>query len=174
MTAMQIIFLIVAAVTLGGALMIATSRRMMHTVLWLVLTLMGVAVLFALLQANFFSVVQVLVYIGAIAILILFGVMLTRRSMVDAGDSLVRKNWWVVAVVIALLFAAIVISIQPWGAAHTPLVELMEFKEPISDLGEALVDPAAYLIPFEVSSVLLLAVMVAAIYIAVDRKGGKS
>jgi len=50
----------------------------------------------------------------------------------------------------------------------------MEFKEPISDLGEALVDPAAYLIPFEVSSVLLLAVMVAAIYIAVDRKGGKS
>ncbi|HNS63294.1 MAG TPA: NADH-quinone oxidoreductase subunit J, partial [Anaerolineaceae bacterium] len=113
MTAMQIIFLIVAAVTLGAALMIATSRRMMHTVLWLVLTLMGVAVLFALLQANFFSVVQVLVYIGAIAILILFGVMLTRRSMVDAGESLVRKNWWVVAVVIALLFAAIVISIQP-------------------------------------------------------------
>ncbi|NMD31202.1 MAG: NADH-quinone oxidoreductase subunit J, partial [Chloroflexi bacterium] len=77
MTAMQIIFLIVAAVTLGAALMIATSRRMMHTVLWLVLTLMGGAVLFALLQANFFSVVQVLVYIGAIAILILFGVMLT-------------------------------------------------------------------------------------------------
>ncbi len=114
MTAMQIIFLIVAAVTLGAALMIATSRRMMHTVLWLVLTLMGVAVLFALLQANFFSV-QVLVYIGAIAILILFGVMLTRRSMVDAGESLVHKNWWVVAVVIAMLFAAIVISIQPWG-----------------------------------------------------------
>ena len=61
-------------------------------------TLMGVAVLFALLPANFFSVVQVLVYIGAIAILILFGVMLTRRSMVDAGESLVHKNWWVVAV----------------------------------------------------------------------------
>ncbi len=174
MTISKIIFLIVGAVTLGSALMVVSARRMMHAVLWLILTLMSVAVIFAMLQANFFSVVQVLVYIGAISILILFGVMLTRRSMVDRSESLIRHNWWLAALLLIFVFGMIVISLQPWGLINTPLVAMENFKEPIAALGEKLVDPSGYLIPFEVSSVLLLAVMVAAIYIAVERKGGKS
>ena len=85
MTAMQIIFLIVAAVTLGGALMIATSRRMMHTVLWLVLTLMGVAVLFGtgaylLLKQDLVRVVAGMVLISNAANLFIMSARLSDGS----------------------------------------------------------------------------------------------
>ncbi len=80
-SAAQVIFILVAAVTLFSAVMVVSVRRMMHAALWLIVTLLGVAVLFVLLQAGFFAVVQVLIYIGAIAILIIFAVMLTRQVM---------------------------------------------------------------------------------------------
>lgn len=81
MTPIQIIFLIVALLTLGASVMVVSARRMMHAALWLILTLLGVAVMFATLESGFFTIVQVVVYIGAIAILILFAVMLTRRDL---------------------------------------------------------------------------------------------
>jgi NADH-quinone oxidoreductase subunit J len=85
MTALQIVFLIVAAITAFSAVIMVTTRKMMHAVLWLVLALLGVAVIFATLQASFFAVVQILDYIGAISILIIFSVMLTRKVMEDTG-----------------------------------------------------------------------------------------
>ena len=85
MTAVQIIFILVAAMTLGAALMVVTAKNLIHSALWLVLSLFGVAILYALLQAGFLAVVQVMVYIGAIAILIIFGIMLTRKIAPDSG-----------------------------------------------------------------------------------------
>ncbi len=84
-TSLQVLFLAVAAVTLFSALMVVTTRKIMHAAMWLVLTLLGVAILFALLESRFFVVVQVIVYIGAIAILIIFAVMLTRRVMQETN-----------------------------------------------------------------------------------------
>ena len=81
MTAEQIIFLIVAALTLISAVFVVTSRNLVHAALWLVATLFGVAVIYALLNAGFIAVVQVVVYIGAIAILFIFAVMLTRKDL---------------------------------------------------------------------------------------------
>jgi len=78
MSGEQIFFLIVAAATLIFALRVVTTGNLVHAALWLVATLSGVAVVFALLQASFLAVVQVVVYIGAIAILFIFAVMLTR------------------------------------------------------------------------------------------------
>ena len=69
MTPDQIVFLIVAFVTLSSGLMVVTTRNLVHAALWLVATLFGVAVTYALLNANFLAIVQVVVYIGAIAIL---------------------------------------------------------------------------------------------------------
>ena len=80
MTAEQIIFLIVGAVTLVAGLMVVTVRNLVHAALWLVATLFGVAIIYTLLNASFLAVVQVVVYIGAIAILFIFAVMLTRRQ----------------------------------------------------------------------------------------------
>ncbi len=79
MTIMQIFFLIVGAVILGSALMVVTTGNLIHSVLWLIVTLFGVAVLYAILNASFLAVVQVVVYIGAIAILFIFAVMLTSQ-----------------------------------------------------------------------------------------------
>ena len=85
MTGEQIVFLIVALFTLVSGLLVVTSRNLVHAALWLVSTLFGVAVTYSLLHANFLAVVQVVVYIGAIAILFIFAVMLTRKDMRDQG-----------------------------------------------------------------------------------------
>ncbi len=88
MTALQIIFILVAARTLGAGLMVVTARNLIHSALWLVLALFGVAVLYVLLEAGFLAVVQVVVYIGAIAILIIFAIMLTRKIAPDSRPTL--------------------------------------------------------------------------------------
>ena len=172
MSGLQIVFLIVSAVTLFSAVMVVSVRKMMHAVLWLVLALLGVAIFFATLQASFFAVVQILVYIGAIAILIIFSVMLTRRIMEDSGPQVV-KNWWLPASVSVVLFILLTTFLAGWPGYDTVLTELPVDAENIADFGKALVDPQGFVIPFEVASVLLLAAMIGAIYIAIDSKESK-
>src|SRR5512143_60428 len=107
MTGAQIIFILVALFTLGSGVMVVTSRNLVHAALWLVSALFGVAVTYAFLQASFLAVVQVVVYIGAIAILFIFAVMLTRKDQVDQGPR-ARGGWWIAALVALLLFAGLV------------------------------------------------------------------
>lgn len=169
MTAQQIIFLIVAAFTLGSALMVVTTRNLVHAALWLVSTLFGVAVIYALLNANFIAVVQVVIYIGAIAILFIFAVMLTRRDMRDSGPQL-NSNWWLGAIVATLVFTGLVFLLQGWSGFTGTAADLPSGFDPIGLLGEALVSPEAYVLPFEVASVLLLAALVGAVYVAFNKK----
>lgn len=168
----QIIFLIVAAITLASALMVVTTRKIMHAAMWLVLTLLGVAISFAMLEARFFVVVQVIVYIGAIAILVIFAVMLTRRVMQDTGPQLTR-NWWISALIALLFFSAVVVVISGWDGFYTQTRTAPAGGEDLVQFGQALVDPNTYLIPFEVASVLLLAALIGAVYIAMERKGSR-
>jgi NADH-quinone oxidoreductase subunit J len=169
MSGLELIFIVVAAVTLFSAVMVVTVRNLMHAVLWLILALLGVAVIFATLQASFFAVVQILVYVGAIAILIIFAVMLTRKVMEDSGPQLI-KGWWLPALVAVAVFGLLALFVNSWPGFQTTLSELPVSMENVADFGKALVDPAGYVIPFEVASVLLLAALVGAIYIAIDRK----
>lgn len=169
MSGLQVVFLIVAAVTLFSALMVVSSRKMMHSALWLVLALLGVALLFATLQAGFFAVVQILVYIGAISILIIFTLMLTRKVMDDENPQVI-KGWWLPALMAVLLFGLTAGFLATWGDFNALLNELPADAENLAGLGIALIDPAGYVIPFEVASVLLIAALVGAIYIAVERK----
>ena len=171
MTALQIIFLFVAAVTLASAVMVVSARRMMHAALWLVLALVGVAIIFALLDAGFFAIVQVLVYIGAIAILIIFAIMLTRQAFEDVGPQ-ANRGWWLAALAAVGVFAGLAVIIVSWpGVSATagagPDANL------IINFGKDLVDPNKYVMPFEVASVLLLAALIGAIYASVERKGGQ-
>src|SRR3972149_8823050 len=94
----QTIFSILALVTLLAAVMVVRTRYLVHAALWLVVTLFGVAIMYVLLDAGFFAVAQVLIYIGAIAILFIFAVMLTRRIMQDSGPQQ-NTNWWLALLV---------------------------------------------------------------------------
>jgi len=169
MSGLQVVFLIVAAVTIFSGLMVVSSRKMMHSALWLVLALLGVAVLFATLQAAFFAVIQILVYIGAISILIIFTLMLTRKVMDDENPQVI-KGWWLPALMAVLLFGLTVAFFATWGDFNMMLTELPAGAENLAGLGAAMIDPAGYMVPFEVASVLLIAALVGAIYIAMDRK----
>jgi NADH-quinone oxidoreductase subunit J len=169
MSVMQIIFLVIGAVTLAAAVLVVTTRNMIRAALYLIVTLFGVAVLYVLLSAGFFAVVQVVVYIGAIAILFIFAVMLTRNLIMEKGYA-VNKGWPLALLLAVVLFVGVFLALQGWSGFASTAPELVSDTATIEELGRALVSPDGYVIPFEVASVLLVAAMVGAIYVAWGRK----
>ncbi len=165
MTGAQIVFILVALFTLGSGVMVVTSRNLIHAALWLVSALFGVAVTYAILNATFLAVVQVVVYIGAIAILFIFAVMLTRRDMLDQGPQM-NPNWWLGVILAVLVFAGLFFLLQGWSGLSTTAANIPAGFDSISELGNALTSPNAYVLPFEVASVLLVAALVGAVYVA--------
>jgi NADH-quinone oxidoreductase subunit J len=165
MTGLDIVFLITSIVTLVAALQVVTTPRLVHAALWLVATLFGVAVTFVLLNATFLAVVQIVVYIGAIAILMIFAIMLTRKVMTDTGPQL-NKTWWLSALLGVVLFVGLAMILVNSGAGQIDLPNLAMDVDSVSDLGIALVSPNAYILPFELASVLLLAALIGAIVVA--------
>jgi NADH:ubiquinone oxidoreductase subunit 6 (subunit J) len=170
MTAMQIIFLITAAVMLVSAFLVVTTRNLVHAALWLVVTLFGAAVLFATLNAGFIAVVQVVVYIGAIAILFIFAVMLTRREKSETGAGL-NRGWWMSAVIAVIMFGGLTWLLRGWDGFSKAAPAIPSGFDSVGALAQALVSPEAFVLPFEVASVLLLAALVGAVYIAFQKKG---
>jgi len=169
MTAEQIIFLVVALFTLGSGFMVVTTGNLVHAALWLVSTLFGVAVVFALLNAGFLAVVQVVVYIGAIAILFIFAVMLTRKDMRDQGPQM-NRGWWAGALIAVLVFAGLLFLLQGWNGLSKTASDIPSGFDAVAELGNALVSPNEFVLPFEVASVLLVAALVGAVYVAFNRK----
>ncbi len=169
MTPEQLIFIVVGAVTLIAALSVVTSRNLIHSALWLILALFGVAIFYVLLNAGFFAVVQVVIYIGAIAILFIFAAMLTRRVMQDTGPQS-NSNWWIGALIALLLLAGLAFILINWQGFTTPESDLANQADRLSQLGLALVSPDQYLLPFELASVLLVAAMIGAIFVSGEKK----
>ena len=155
--AVIVAFYVMAAITLISALMVAMVRDLVHAVLFLILSFIGVAGLYITLSADFVAVVQVLIYAGAISVLMLFAIMLTPRSGRDnAGVSFKAP----ISVVSGLIGATIV-----FVALKTEWVTSGEegnsSENTAAEIGRALLDP--YVLPFEVASVLLVVAMVGAI-----------
>ena len=169
MTGEQITFLVVALFTLGSGFMVVTTGNLVHAALWLVSTLFGVAVTYAVLDAAFLAVVQVVVYIGAIAILFIFAVMLTRKDMRDQGPQM-TKNWWFGALLSVSTFGGLYFLLQGWSGLSKTAAAIPSGFDAVAELGNALVSPTAYVLPFEVASVLLVAALVGAVYVAFNRK----
>ena len=165
MTPLQIIFLLTGAVILIAAIMVVAARNLVHAALWLIVSLFGVAVLFVLLEAGFLAAVQVVLYIGAIAILIIFAIMLTRRVMQDAGPQ-TNQQWWLSALIAAALFGVLI-----WAFSQVayPLANAPVPDNSLVMLGSSFVDPNQYALPFEVASVLLLVALVGSIVIAGEK-----
>jgi NADH-quinone oxidoreductase subunit J len=95
----QIAFVVIAATMLVSAFGVVAARTVFVSALWLVLSFVGVAGLYVLLGAGFLAMIQLLVYVGAISVLILFVIMLTRDVM---GDHPQRNRQWVLAAILAL------------------------------------------------------------------------
>jgi NADH-quinone oxidoreductase subunit J len=169
MTGEQFVFLIVAIFTLVAGLLVVTSRNLVHAALWLVATLFGVAVTYGLLNANFLAVVQVVVYIGAIAILFIFAVMLTRKDIRDQGPQM-NRNWWAGALLALLTFGGLLFLVQSWSGVSMIAKAIPQGFDAVTELGNVLTSPDAYVLPFEIASVLLLAALVGAVYVAFNRK----
>jgi NADH-quinone oxidoreductase subunit J len=170
MSAERVVFLLTAAVILCSGVMVVTARKLIHAALWLVAALFGVAILYAILEAGFLAVVQVVVYIGAIAILFIFAVMLTRRELRDQGPQ-TRSSWPVAALLGMLVLAGLVFLILVQPGTGRAAAALPEGLDSVRALGHALVSADAYLLPFEAASVLLLAALVGAVFVATtDRK----
>ena len=158
-----IVFVIFTVMAVGGALGVALSPNLFHGALFLVLSFAGVVGYYVLLNAGFLAGVQLLVYIGAIAILILFAVMLTRGLMAKRQKQL-NQQWWIVAPVGVLIF--LVLAVVLWRV-EWPVASEQALASPnisISQLGQALLGP--YVIPFEVASVLLLVALIGAVILA--------
>jgi len=160
---LPIIFAILSLIVLGAALMVVTNRNIFHSALYLILTFIGVAGLYVLLEAEFLAAVQILIYVGAVAVLILFAIMLSGRTFREPSRQL--NEQWPLAAIFAVLFfgvLAYVLLRVPWAT-----VEAAVPANYLVNLGQDLMGP--YLLPFEVASVLLLVAMIGAILIARER-----
>ncbi len=162
MSVVEVLFLLLGAIAVGSALLVVTTRNTVHAALWLVVTLGSIAGVFLLLAAEFVAWVQVLIYVGAVVVLLLFALMLTRAP---TGS---QPNLSVGRVVPAALVALLV-----GGLLGTTVVA--GFSEARIDLDNAVVGSAQttgatifekWVLPFEVLSVLLLSALVGAIVLS--------
>jgi len=170
---LQIIFIVISFLTLLMAWVVVTNRNLFHAALALMGSFLGVAGIYVLLDAGFLAAAQLLVYIGAISILMIFAIMMTRRLM-QTEETPFNSQWVVSGVVSLILFAVIayvVLQVWPWqpgeqafGAA--PQVSDAVLQESVIQLGTALVSVDQFVLPFELASVLLLAALVGAIVVA--------
>jgi NADH-quinone oxidoreductase subunit J len=160
------VFFVLSAVTLIGAWIVITNRNLYRAALGMVLSFFGVAGLYALLNAGFLAVVQVLIYVGAISILIIFVIMLTRQVM--NRQTVQHNTQWFISLVVALaLFGVLGYTLTFRAGNHWMVSSSGVPQKPIEMLGEALV--TTYALPFEVASVLLLVALVGAIVIAREK-----
>lgn len=164
MTYEEFIFYVVAAATVIGALGVVVARNVVHSALFLILALLGVAAVFILLSAEFLAIVQVLIYGGAVVILVLFAMMLTRvRDMPQALDGPQRP---VAALAAGAFLATSVLAVvaTDWPG-ETEEITVVPFRE----LGDALF--RNWMVPFEVASLVLLVALVGAIILARSEEG---
>lgn len=160
--AAQIAFFSLAALTLIPALCVVRARSIVHAGFWLLPCFVGVAGLYAALDAHFFFVVQLLIYAGAILILVLFALMLTRDTMNPSVSQTNRMSLMggLLCAILGLA-SAVMLSRQPWPDTDgQPLDVAGQTKA----LGDALI--GLYAIPFEVASLLLLAALIGAVVLA--------
>lgn len=152
-------FGVVAAIILISGLFVVRSRNLIHAVLWLAVTLLGTAALYAMLDAPFLAGVQVLTYVGGVVTLTIFGVMVTRRhdGPVAAAENASNERGFIAAVA---LFAVLAIAIWKTPLPPSPAPA----PTTTTQLARALLDD--HLLAFEAVSLLLLAAIVGAVVLA--------
>jgi NADH-quinone oxidoreductase subunit J len=165
----NVVFAVMAVFMIAAAIRVVTTKNIVHAALWLVIVLGGVGINYLLLQAEFVAVTQFLVYLGAIIVLFLFGIMLTRAPLGVADDLDNDQRW------IGLGAAGLLLVVVGYALIETFGNDKLDFRayETVAEANtngrtQAVADTifGQYLIPFEMISVLLLAALIGAIVLA--------
>ncbi|MEV7126517.1 NADH-quinone oxidoreductase subunit J [Streptomyces sp. NPDC093260] len=161
-TGVEIAFLLVGLATFGAALVTVTTKQLVHAALWLVVALGGLAVEYLLLTAEFIAWVQVLIYVGSVVVLLLFGLMLTKAPIGRSPDADSPNRW--AALGVAVIAAAALVWVVA-DAFRTTWIDLDGAAAGTTRVtGEYLF--RNWVLPFEALSVLLLAALVGAIVLS--------
>jgi len=156
----NIIFWFFVVLTIASAVMVVTSKNLLYSAVSLLVTFFSVAALYIFLWADFMAGTQVMIYVGGILVLILFGIMLTHRiTSVRISHATVQSGFGAVATI--LILGGLV-----WMIINTPWINIAT-KEPtqtVHDIGVLLMTD--FLLPFEVASVLLLGALIGAAVLA--------
>jgi NADH-quinone oxidoreductase subunit J len=161
LVAQNIGFGIIAATMIVAALRVVTTRNVVHAALWLVVVLAGIAAQYILLAAEFVAVTQVLVYIGAVMVLFLFGTMLTR-ARIGGEHNVDNRNWYIsIPVAVVLLGTMLYALADGFGSEKLPQDTTPMSVQAVSD---SIFGP--YLLPFWALSFVLLAAVIGAIVLA--------
>jgi NADH-quinone oxidoreductase subunit J len=158
--AQNIAFYLLAAAMVGAAVRLVTTKNVVRAALFLAIVLGATAGMFILLAAEFVAWVQVLVYIGAVVVLLLFGVMLTRAPIGREPDLDNDQRWTSALVAVFLLGALITMLSDAFGSQEIEFGQIQRTAAVSDSIF------GVYVIPFEVASVLLLAALVGAVALA--------
>ncbi len=169
----QLAFYGFAALALGGALAVLLTRNVMHAAFFLLLTLLGVAGLFVLTSADFLAVAQLMIYVGGVLVLVIFGVMLTHKpDLKTSTDSQqpnqvpslnrFRNSWVMTMVVVGGIFVTLYSLLA--RSSFVLLQQPIGWESTVTRVGMQLM--TEYLVPFELVGILLLAALVGATHLA--------
>jgi NADH-quinone oxidoreductase subunit J len=163
MIAQNLVFAVIALAMAVAAVRVVTTKNVVRAALYLVVVLAGAAMIYILLAAEFTAVVQVLVYIGAIVVLFLFGIMLTRAPIGRTSDLDNDQRW--VALIVSLFLLGLLGAVlgDAFGRDHVDKLHPLRVGT-TAVVGSSIF--STYLVPFEVVSILLLAALVGAVVIA--------
>lgn len=157
-------FVILSVLILGGALMMLTSRNVVHATFWMLLSMVSTGGLFMLLSAEFLALVQILVYAGAVAVLTIFTIMITLRRRSDAVRP---RDTSLSAAAIAVVFMALMLVAIPRMSVE-PSTVLPDVAPGIVTFGQELF--TTWMVPFEIASLVLIVALVGAVWWSIGRK----
>jgi NADH-quinone oxidoreductase subunit J len=161
-TGVEITFVLVGLATLGAAVLTVTTRQLVHAALWLVVALGGLAVEYLLLTAEFIAWVQVLIYVGSVVVLLLFGLMLTKAPIGRSPDTDSENRPVALGVALAAAAALVWVVVDAFRTTWINLHGAVQGSSRAT--GESLF--RHWVLPFEALSVLLLAALVGAIVLS--------
>jgi NADH-quinone oxidoreductase subunit J len=165
---MNIVFAIIAAVTIAAAVAAMSLRNLVHCALALAVAFAGIAVAYLQLDAQFVGFTQLLVYVGAVAILVVFAILLTRGS--ESPEQSVLSSGWIAGVVVAVMvLGVLILAIGKSSAIHDTAPN--QPKVTVFQIGEALMNK--FVLPLEVVGLLLTAALIGAVIIAMKEEGKK-
>jgi NADH-quinone oxidoreductase subunit J len=164
-TVVEVMFALLGVIAVGSAILVVTTQHLVHAALWLVVTLGSVAGCYLLLSAEFVAWVQVLIYVGAVVVLLLFGLMLTRAPIGASNELDSSRGQRLAAAVTAGGTAAVLVT-SLVDAFHGEHIDLSDDRVAGSSrtVGQAVF--RGWVLPFEVLSLLLLAALVGAIVLS--------
>lgn len=166
-----VMFYILAVITVVSALFVVFLRRPVHNVIFMILTMISLAGLFLLLRAEFVAMVQLVVYAGAVMVLFLFVIMLLNLGPVPAPTNAKAARWWIGA----LLALGVLTLVSPTLTALLPIGGQVGAPSVAAGLSNTEIVAGelftTYLLPFEITSVLLLAAIVGTVVLARRRSG---